>query len=60
MIKKKWESDIVTEEVCPPIPIRRFDWRAWIDDGKEEYLSGWGATELEAIDDLKRAMDSYE
>lgn len=47
---------IVTVNVYPPIPIRRFDWCAHYD-GREEWPSGWGATEAEAIADL---TDNYE
>lgn len=43
---------IVTENVYPPIPIRRFDWCAYFD-GDDEGLQGWGATEREAIADLR-------
>jgi len=48
-------SWIRTENVYPPIPIRKFDWSA-IDDrrygGEPSDPVGWGATEQEAIDDL--------
>jgi hypothetical protein len=61
------QSAIRTECVCPPIPIRIWDWAAWIDgtmdadwDG-ERYLSstpiGHGATEAAAILDLMERLD---
>lgn len=47
---------IVTCHVYPPIPIRTHDWSAHYD-GEEEGDYGWGATEEEAIKDLK---ENYE
>jgi hypothetical protein len=46
---------IITENVYPPIPLPDFDWCAY-REGDEEIASkhGWGATEAEAIADLKR------
>lgn len=51
---------IITSNVFPPIPDRRFDWCAY-HDGQEENTSryGWGATEVEALADLKRMDDEY-
>ena len=43
---------IITRNVYPPIPDRRYDWTAY-RDGEEEH-AGWGATEAEAIADLER------
>jgi hypothetical protein len=40
----------------PPIPIRCFDWSAWID-GREEWLVGRGETEAEAISDLQEQLE---
>ena len=34
----------------PPIPLRKFDWRAFYDE--ESGTCGWGATEVDAIRDL--------
>lgn len=42
-----------------PIPLRRFDWEAWDDatfDGPG-CPTGRGATEEEAIDDLKQQLE---
>lgn len=41
-----------------PIPDRRFDWRAWwSDDPTDGHHVGWGATDTEAVEDLKRLDD---
>lgn len=45
---------IITKNECPPIPDRRFDWVAYHDGEEETGHAGWGATEAEAIEDLKR------
>lgn len=56
---------IKTSYVYPPIPQRTMDWQAWDDDtydGAEDSHSpiGWGATEQEAIDDLKEQLELAE
>lgn len=43
---------IMTRQVLPPIPIRSFGWMAHYE-GHEEGGYGFGATEAEAIADLK-------
>ena len=48
-------DDIVTEHIRPPIPVHYFDWQAWVD-GEEDGPYGWGRTEQEAVDDLKREL----
>jgi hypothetical protein len=51
---------IRTDFVYPPIPLRTFDWCAVDDDtyeGDSRDLIGWGATEQQAIDDLKQQME---
>jgi hypothetical protein len=46
---------IITHHEYPPIPDRRFDWCAYHEDEVENaHHYGWGATEQEALDDLKR------
>jgi len=45
-------SDIKTEHVNPPIPIRKYDWSAVRDGYQEGDLIGWGESEQAAIDDL--------
>ncbi len=54
--------NIKTEFVRPPIPIKCFDWEAWdadTFDADVDYCSpiGYGATEQEAIDDLKQKLN---
>lgn len=48
---------ISTRFICPPIPIRSFDWEATYDgdapDDQGKMLVGHGATEQEAIADLQ-------
>lgn len=60
---------IITEFVYPPIPLRNFDWSAVTDDYDgadiDENTSsrdpiGWGATEAEAIADLKQQLSENE
>lgn len=47
-------AKIETRHEHPPIPIRCYDWRAFFADMDEETRGeGWGATEAEAIADLK-------
>jgi len=51
---------IVTSCVCPPIPIRSYDWCAYDDDtydGSSGQTIGHGATEQEAIEDLLEQID---
>ncbi len=47
--------DIITVECRPPIPVRDYDWCAY-HDGDEETAGryGWGKTEIDALDDLRR------
>jgi len=54
--ERNMERKIVTRFEHPPIPIRTMDWLA-IYDGEEEGAEGWGATEAEAIADLKGQDD---
>ena len=63
---------IVTHCVCPPIPVRTMDWIAYDADtydasyeGEDENghhwklsRAGWGATEEEAIADLREQLES--
>lgn len=50
---------IKTSYIYPPIPIRQFDWSAIDDDtyDGEGCPVGYGATEAEAINDLKEQLD---
>ena len=45
-------SKIKTQNICPPIPIRKFDWEAYREDWDEGWPIGYGETEQEAIRDL--------
>lgn len=45
--------------INPTIPIRNFDWIAWID-GEEEYHSCNGVTELEAKNNLVTGLQDSE
>ena len=45
---------IITVHEYPPIPIRDFDWCAYHDGEEESGHYGWGRTERDAIEDLKR------
>lgn len=40
-----------------PIPTNKFDWVASLDDNDGEGPHGYGATEAEAIADLKLSLD---
>lgn len=52
---------IITTHVYPPIPDRSCDWLATIDgQDPEDGIRGWGATEQEAIEDLKEQMEGSE
>jgi hypothetical protein len=71
MIKMKWlyitpeiriavyyrfDTSIVTEKISPPIPIRNYDWTAWIDGDEETGSCGYGENEKDAIKDLLEEM----
>lgn len=52
---------IITTHVYPPIPVRCMDWSAHFDgDDDEDRIAGWGATEAEAIADLKALVEVAE
>ncbi len=46
------ETSILTVFVCPPIPVRSFDWSACETDADEDSPIGWGRTADESIADL--------
>jgi hypothetical protein len=48
---------IITRYICPPIPDRRFDWSAVTEDFDLGSPNGFGATEQEAIDDLRKQIE---
>jgi hypothetical protein len=43
---------IVTRNINPPIPMRQFDWRAFIEGEEKTGRHGYGRTEAEAINNL--------
>jgi len=46
--------DVITVFIYPPIPDRSNDWCAYRDGDEEQPgLVGWGATEMEALMDLR-------
>ena len=48
---------IITSHDRPPIPVRHLDWSACLDGQEETGPYGHGATEQEAIDDLKEILE---
>lgn len=51
------DRKIITHYEYPPIPVRTMDWVAYFDGDEEGGPRGWGATEAEAILDLKENYD---
>ena len=47
------EEKIITSHDYPPIPLRQYDWSAIRDSYDAGDAIGYGATEQEAIDNLK-------
>lgn len=45
-------AQIVLSPVFPPIPMRRFDWCAYIDGEEERGKYGYGETQQAALDEL--------
>lgn len=48
-------SCVITRHEPPPIPVRNYDWHAYID-GQEEGPTGYGETELEAVTELAEGL----
>jgi hypothetical protein len=48
-------SNVITRFEPPPIPVRGYDWHAFID-GDEEGSTGYGYTELEAVTELAEKL----
>ena len=49
---------IKTSCIYPPIPIRSYDWMAWVDGREEDtWLQGYGATEAQAIAELRERIE---
>ena len=50
--------DIRTAHIYPAIPIRSYDWMAWVDGREEDtWLQGYGRTEVEAIAELQERIE---
>ena len=45
-------QNIITQNICPPVPIRKWDWIATREDYDIGDTVGEGETEQKAIDDL--------
>ncbi len=54
------EPKIQTSPIFPPIPIRGLDWCAHFDNYEPGQPIGHGATEQEAIEDLKSLIEYVE
>lgn len=44
----------------PPIPTRKMDYCAYIDGDEERGIYGYGADQMEALDDLSDALDAVD
>lgn len=52
---------IIVAHEYPPIPDRRWDWRAYhYGDDEAPWKHGWGRTEAEAREDLARLDQEFE
>jgi hypothetical protein len=51
------EPNIITRLVRPPIPLVRFDWVAFREGNEESGPHYWGATEADALAELKEYED---
>ena len=56
-IPKPFREKIITSYIYPPITDRKYDWQATYGDYEEGDFIGYGATEQEAINDLKAKYD---
>jgi len=45
-------AKVITQYICPPIPVRGADWVAYIDGTEEDGVRGFGKTEKDALHDL--------
>lgn len=53
-------NNIKTEFVYPPIPIRSFDWVAYLEGTEESQEYGYGSTEKEAVGNLLIILQDKE
>jgi hypothetical protein len=51
---------IITNNVCPPIPHREFDWAAYRDGEEDRGQYGYGPTEQAAVADLLETYPEEE
>jgi hypothetical protein len=49
---------VVVTCVCPPIPLRQFDWSATLDGYEPPETIGYGATSLAAVLDLMEQLEN--
>lgn len=56
--QKLFDPKIITEFINPPIPIRHFDWAAHFHGYEPGEPIGYGATEEDAIADLRTQQDA--
>lgn len=45
-------KNVITSNICPPIPTREYDWEAYFEGEEELQIIGYGETEEEAIQEL--------
>lgn len=50
---------VIVTHVCPPIPVRQFDWSAHFD-GEEEGPVGWGESYAAAIMALMNNLENND
>lgn len=53
------ERRIVTTHEYPPIPLRGFDWCAYLDGDEELQRYGYGPSEDDAITDLLDLLETF-
>ena len=53
------ELRITIYQEYPPIPMRTFDWCAWIS-GEETGIVSWGSTSFTAVKDLIMQLEENE
>ena len=59
-LKQETKLNIVTRYAPPPIPERSCDWYAYVDGSDEDAPVGYGATEAEAIEELKFILEEQK
>lgn len=52
VLKKQDMKNVITSNICPPIPTREYDWEAYFEGEEELQIIGYGETEEEAIQEL--------